>query len=189
MQTWTVEWNERRTMDDGKPGLMVEDVPVALDTLADTSPLAAVYGWWRGFSPAPRLSDVDPLALPPVVLSGTLLLDYQPPDTFRVRLAGTEVCADYGRELKGLTLEEILDPAEVAAVAEPFLAVVRTGRPDLRQRCHRTARHRDVTYLRLALPLAGETAGVTGLLVCGVQLAARRPTMPLEQDDAVSSSG
>ena len=165
-------------MDDGKPGPMVEDVPVALDALDGASPLAAVYGWWCGFSPAPRLSDVDPLALPPVVLSGTLLLDYRPPETVRVRLAGTAICANHGRELKGLTLAEFLDPADVAVVTEPFLAVVRTGRPDLRQRRYNTAQHREVTYLRLALPLAGESAAPAGVLVCGLQLEARRPSVP-----------
>ena len=102
---------------------------------------------------------------PAPLLSRLILIDVEGPGTFRTRLAGTDVCEDRGRELRGLLLEDIHEPEEFERVAAPFRRVVESWQPDLRRRRYRTAALVDHCYVRLALPLSDDGLKVTGLLL------------------------
>lgn len=62
-----------------------------------------VYAYWdrlRGIRPAPDRNDIDPAAIR-TALGDTIMLAADFIDHWRFRLAGTRVCALFGRELKG----------------------------------------------------------------------------------------
>lgn len=157
-------------MKHSEPELLSEDETLSLDRLADFPLLAELHGWWARHPPAPRRPNVDPLNIPSPLLSRLVLIDIEGPGAFRTRLAGTDVCKDRGRELRGLLLEDIHEPEELESVAAPFRQVVDTWRPDLRQRRYRTAALVDHSYVRLALPLSDDGVRVTGLLLASQAL-------------------
>ena len=153
-----------------EPDLFREDEALPLARLADYPLLADLHRWWAHRPPAPRRPNVDPLEFPSPLLSRLVLMDVEGPGTFRTRLAGTDVCRDRGRELRGLLLEDIHQPEELESVAAPFRQVVETWRPDLRRRRYRTAALVDHCYVRLALPLSDDGRRVTGLLLASEAL-------------------
>lgn len=65
----------------------------------------AVYAYWnekRGQRPAPERTDIDPVAIRHA-LGDTIMLSADFVNQLRFRLAGTRVCALFGREIKGET--------------------------------------------------------------------------------------
>jgi hypothetical protein len=63
----------------------------------------AVFDYWnkkRGTRPAPERADIDPTEIRHA-LSDTFMLAADFVDQLRFRLAGTRVCALFGREIKG----------------------------------------------------------------------------------------
>lgn len=63
----------------------------------------AVFEYWntqRGTRPAPGRADIDPIAIRHA-LGDTIMLAADFVDQLRFRLAGTRVCALFGREIKG----------------------------------------------------------------------------------------
>lgn len=63
----------------------------------------ALYAYWnrqRGLRPAPERSDIDPVEIRHA-LGDTFMLAADFVDHVRFRLAGTRVCALFGREIKG----------------------------------------------------------------------------------------
>ena len=148
-----------------EPDLLNEDERLPLERLAAFPLLAEIHAWWRRHRPAPRRPSVDPLAFSAALLPRLILLDVEGRDRFRTRLAGTDVCTDRGRELRGLLLEDIHSPEELERVAAPLRRVVQTWQPDLRRRRYRTAELVDHCYARLALPLSDDGVRVTGLLL------------------------
>ena len=63
----------------------------------------AVFDYWnkkRGSRPAPERADIDPTEIRHA-LSDTFMLAADFVDQLRFRLAGTRVCALFGREIKG----------------------------------------------------------------------------------------
>ena len=160
-------------MKFAKPGLLDEDEGLPLERLSAFPLLAEIHGWWCGHRPAPRRPSIDPLAFSTALLSRFILIDVEGPDRFRTRLAGTDVCTDRGRELRGLLLEDIHPPGELERVAAPLRRVVQSWQPDLRRRRYRTAALIDHRYARLALPLSDDGAMVTGLLLASERVAGR----------------
>ena len=62
-----------------------------------------LYAYWeerRGQRPAPERADIEPGAIR-AALSDTFILELDAADGHSFRLAGTRVCALFGRELKG----------------------------------------------------------------------------------------
>ncbi len=78
----------------------------------------AVYAYWnsrRGSRPAPRRADIDPADIRHA-LSDTFMLAADFDDQLRFRLAGTHVCALFGREIKGDAFTENWSEASRRAV-------------------------------------------------------------------------
>lgn len=70
-----------------------------------------VFEYWtkqRGGRPAPARSDIDPTAIRHA-LSDTFMLAADFTDQLRFRLAGTRVCALFGREIKGEAFDALWD--------------------------------------------------------------------------------
>ena len=161
-----------------EPNLLNEDEALPLDRLADFPLLADLHTWWSRHAPAPSHHKVDPLSFPSPLLSRLVLIDVEGPGAFRTRLAGTDVCKDRGRELRGLLLEDIHQQEELEAVAAPFRQVVETWKPDLRRRRYLTAALVDHCYVRLALPLSEDGDRVTGLLLASERVASATSGVP-----------
>lgn len=112
----------------------------------------------------PARRDVDPLEIP-WALSKIFLIDYEPPDVFRYRLAGQEVSDVFGRNLKGCTLEDILSPDGHVRVTKRWMNLVETKSVIAMKGLVYLPADRIPVGERLLLPLAEEPDGpVTGLL-------------------------
>jgi hypothetical protein len=92
-----------------------------------------LFDYWntrRGARPAPERSEIEPGAVRSV-LADTFMLSFDPRSGHPFRIAGTRVCAAFGRELKGMAFTDIWasasrDPirALLATVATETVAVV-----------------------------------------------------------------
>jgi hypothetical protein len=90
--------------------------------LATTRLLFAHWDRLRGERAAPIRGDIDPAHLRNF-LADVFMLDAQPWQEGRIRLAGTRVCALFGHELKGQRLPELWFEKERAEVARLIGAV------------------------------------------------------------------
>src|SRR6185436_10758974 len=62
-----------------------------------------LYQYWdrvRRGQPAPKRSDIEPSDIRRI-LADTFILEVTDRETYAIRLAGTRICALYGREIKG----------------------------------------------------------------------------------------
>ena len=90
--------------------------------LATTKGLFAHWNRLRGERAAPRRDEIDPADLRNI-LSDLFMLDADPRQNGRVRLAGTRICELFGRELKGQNLPALWLESERAEVARLVRAV------------------------------------------------------------------
>jgi len=85
----------------------------------------AVFDYWntqRANRPAPARADIDPSAIRHV-LGDTFMLSADFVDQLRFRLAGTRVCALFGREIKGEAFTSLWEESSRRAVEE-LLSIV-----------------------------------------------------------------
>lgn len=134
-----------------------EELPLA--ALPDYPLLDAAVRLWRDESAAQgRLpARLDPLLLPRALLPYVMLLDLEQDGArplLRIRLAGTEVCAKHGREMRGLTTDDFFHADDADAVVGAALAVAAGGEPSLARRSYITLRDSAWSYVRLILPLS-----------------------------------
>jgi hypothetical protein len=86
-----------------------------------------LFDYWqtrRGARPAPERSEIEPGAIRSV-LADTFMLSFDPSTGHPFRIAGTRVCAAFGRELKGVGFTEIWAAASRDPIRE-LLATVAT---------------------------------------------------------------
>ncbi len=72
-----------------------------------------LFEYWnerRGRRPAPERADIDPGAIRRL-LADTFILSFEPRTGHPFRIAGTRVCALFGRELKGEAFLDLWSPA------------------------------------------------------------------------------
>jgi hypothetical protein len=85
----------------------------------------AVFDYWnrkRGIRPAPERADIEPAEIRQA-LSDTFLLAADFLDQLRFRLAGTRICALFGREIKGEAFAELWGETSRKAI-DDLLAIV-----------------------------------------------------------------
>ena len=127
--------------------------------------LAAVLRWWRSFERLPCRRDVSPFAIPVDVLPRVLLLDVEHrPFRVKVRLAGTQVCDEWGLEPAGRYLDDLYEPDDLPIVMAGIRACVTSRQPNFIERRFIAINHRRVTYRRLLMPLSDDGERITGLL-------------------------
>jgi hypothetical protein len=128
-----------------------------------------LFDYWndrRGSRPAPERGEIEPGAIRRV-LADTFMLGIDPVTGHPFRIAGTRVCAIFGRELKGVAFTDLWREASRSAIAE-ILAVVATESVGVVAGA--SAHGSDGTLLKLellALPLAqrdGTNARILGAL-------------------------
>jgi hypothetical protein len=86
----------------------------------------AVFEYWntkRGIRPAPERADIDPAEIRHA-LSDTFMLAADFVDQLRFRLAGTRVCALFGREIKGEAFADMWNETSHTAIDELLTIVV-----------------------------------------------------------------
>ena len=89
----------------------------------------SLYEYWtklRGQRPAPERNEVDPAAIRSL-LGDTYNLEALDRHTYSFRLAGTRLCAAYGRELKGRNMLDFGSGKERESIACLLAAVVEDG--------------------------------------------------------------
>ena len=100
-------------------GLEIETLPLVADP-----GLRALYAYWRALGSQngglPRLQSFDPLHLPKL-LANIWLLEVEPDSRrFRMRLAGENINAVYGRNVGGQFFADIFDPSDVPTIVERY---------------------------------------------------------------------
>jgi hypothetical protein len=139
-----------------------EELPLsAIDAYPDLMALLRIWeAGCGGFLPAA----IDPLVVPRALLPYVMLLELETLDgtpRLRVRLAGTEVCAKHGGEMRGKTTDDFFAPADARAVVDSTLEVARTLRPSLARRDYISLDDRLWGYVRLILPMSPDGVNVT----------------------------
>jgi hypothetical protein len=85
-----------------------------------------LFDYWdalRGERTAPERSELDPGVIRNI-LADTFILEVDPAQTFPFRLAGTRVCALYGRDLKGVSFLDLWPAAEARSGRDVVLGVL-----------------------------------------------------------------
>ncbi|MGP1395423.1 MAG: PAS domain-containing protein [Inquilinaceae bacterium] len=131
--------------------------------------LVWLLDYWRTLAGPTRLPPrraVEPLDLPPRLWRAFFFYDVlSGPRDYRMRLAGSLLCATVGREMKGLTFDEIHPSDQAAAIRREFDLVVATARPHYAERTAGWLEDGSpLPYKRLLLPFAedGETVDTLG---------------------------
>lgn len=135
--------------------------------------LRRLFDYWRGKRngrPMPAKDDIDPIEIP-WALTRIFLMDYDPAEGFRYRLAGSEISNVFGRNnLKGLTFADILPPEGARVVAERWAPMIEQRAAISMKGLVYLAAERVPVGERVLLPLAdsaeGPVTGVLGMTVC-----------------------
>ena len=119
-----------------------------------------LYTYWddrRGQRSAPERSDIEPGAIRHVLSDSFILAAGDTATGCPFRLAGTRVCALFGRELKGESFVELWDAAVRRTIADLLAILVDEGVGTVAgvlgtQRCRRSDRTRAVAAAALFAP-------------------------------------
>ena len=120
-----------------------------------TAPSRRMFAYWnerRGSRLAPERGDIEPGAIRQS-LGDSFIITYDPTDDHPFRLAGTRVCALFGRELKGTPFVHLWDPASRGRVRELAATVADEANPFVAGVAARTAEGSDADLELLVLPL------------------------------------
>jgi hypothetical protein len=118
----------------------------------------ALFDYWnrlRGERAAPPRSDIDPAAIRQV-LGDTFMLAADFIDGLRFRLAGTRVCALFGREMKGEDFNALWNEAGRAQITVATLAVVDEANGLVAGVTGRTDQGAETELELLLLPIRGD---------------------------------
>jgi hypothetical protein len=114
----------------------------------------ALYDYWsrvRGERSAPERSEMKPDAIAKIL--GDVLILETAPHTHKVRLAGTQICALLGRELRGQSFTDAFAAAEQAEIYSLLDSTQRTATPVLASLIGETEDRRLLALELLLLPL------------------------------------
>jgi hypothetical protein len=98
-----------------------------LEARMQTKAVTALYDYWtrqRGDRAVPLRSAIEPADIAPI-LPDVFILEHNRLDDPRFRLAGTRLCAQFGRELKGAGFDKLFAPdlrLRVARITENVMA-------------------------------------------------------------------
>src|SRR6195256_2017699 len=129
-----------------------------------------LYDYWntqRGSRPAPDRSEIEPGAIRHV-LADTFMLSFDPRAGHPFRIAGTRVCAAFGRELKGVAFTDIWAAASRDPVREVLTTVATESIGVVAGASGRSCEGAPLELEFLVLPLAhrgGASTRILGALV------------------------
>lgn len=125
-----------------------------------------LYQYWqnlRGARPAPDRSEIEPADIRHL-LGNTFILEVVSRREYRFRLAGTKVCALYGREMKGKDFAEFWDRKDREAVATMLSAITSDAAATVMGLTGRSDHGRDLPMEVIMLPLRQRNDGYTRIL-------------------------
>jgi hypothetical protein len=120
-----------------------------------TAPSRKMFAYWnerRGSRLAPERGDIEPGAIRES-LGDSFIIGYDAADDHPFRLAGTRVCALFGRELKGAPFVHLWDMASRGRVRDLAATVADEANPVVAGVAARTAEGSDAALELLLLPL------------------------------------
>ncbi|MBN9252544.1 MAG: PAS domain-containing protein [Mesorhizobium sp. 61-13] len=133
-----------------------------------------LFQYWnrlRDGRPAPRRTEVEPADIK-TLLADTFILEKDTRGEAVFRLAGTRLCATYGRELKGFSFPSLWRSKDQRLVSRLIDGVFRQQSVVLVTYSGLSRNRRSVEFELLALPLDG---GAENLRCLGVISAAEKP--------------
>src|SRR5260221_13021391 len=125
-----------------------------------------LYGYWdrlRRGQPAPQRSEIEPSDIRRI-LADTFILEVADRETYTIRLAGTRICALYGREIKGTNFLDLWANEDRQAIATLAAAVSSDAAAAVLSLKGHTQRRRSLGCELLLLPLRQGTAGFDRIL-------------------------
>ena len=125
-----------------------------------------LYEYWeriRGSARAPLRSAIEPSDIRKV-LADTFILEVVNRETYQVRLAGTRICAAYGREIKGQNFLDLWTGEDRQAMATLAAAVCEDAAAAVLTLGWTTERERCLTAELLLLPLRQGDKGCDRIL-------------------------
>jgi hypothetical protein len=129
-----------------------------------------LFDYWnlrRGTRPAPERGEIEPGAIRHV-LADTYMLNFDPRSGHPFRIAGTRVCAAFGRELKGVAFTEIWAGASQDLIRDVLTAVATESVGVVAGASGRSSAGAALELEFLVLPLAhrgGASTRILGALV------------------------
>jgi len=131
--------------------------------LSTTKGLFAHWDRLRGERAAPTRGDIDPAHLRNF-LSDVFMLDAQPWQEGRIRLAGTRICELFGRELKGQRLPELWFESERAEITRLIGAVTGGMHGLVASLTGETSQGRELDLEMLLLPVRPNASSQCGAI-------------------------
>jgi hypothetical protein len=125
----------------------------------------------------PRREDIVPEELGDLLPWVMLVEVVGDPQRFRLRLAGTGVVREYGREITGLYIDELDLGSWQDAVLDDYRRAVRECRSVASCYDYQKTDRRWISYERILLPLATDGATVN-MLLCGMVMRGAGIPMP-----------
>jgi len=125
-----------------------------------------LYDYWqrlRGSRPAPERTEIEPSDIRRI-LGDTFILEVASRNDYRFRLAGTRVCALYGRELKGRDFLSFWTGKDREAVATLLAAVSQDAAAAVLGMTGRSAHDRDLACEILLLPVRQKGGGYSRII-------------------------
>ena len=120
-----------------------------------TAPTRKLFSYWnarRGSRLAPERGDIEPGAIREI-LGDSFIIAFDPIADHPFRLAGTRVCALFGRELKGAPFVQLWDLAGRIAIRELAVTVTDEANPVVAGVVAHTAQGSQTDLELLMLPL------------------------------------
>lgn len=136
-----------------------------MDGLQDPS-IAALYAYWtrqRGNAAAPRRSAIAPADIAPL-LGDVFILDASRDGRFPFRLAGTRLCAAFGREMRDDDFLALWQRRDLARIAAEFRAVIREAAATRLRAAGANDRGQAVDVEILLLPLSQDGRSIDRVL-------------------------
>ena len=128
----------------------------------------ALFRYWnrlRGGRDAPERGEIEPSDIK-TVLPETFILE-EADDEARFRLAGTRICAAFGRELRGAAVTELFSHSDRRLALRIAHGVFNRQAPALLHLTGESRAGRDAPFEMLVLPLGGRRADCRAIGVLG----------------------
>lgn len=148
-----------------------------------------LYAYWdrvRNGRPAPQRFEIEPAKIAPL-LPETFIAECAGHTGFRFRLAGTKICEQFGRELRGLDVLSLWPPEDRDAFAS-LLKTVRTDAAVAEVQFHAyTALDRQARFELVLMPLIHNGGTINRLLgaVSAIEAPFWLGTTPLVRQEIV----
>lgn len=125
-----------------------------------------LFQYWndvRGQRLAPERFDIEPSRIA-AILPETCILERDDANVCSFRLAGTRVCDNWGQELRGTGLHELMLPADRPVLDEMLATITAQGAVGLLELSGLTKDGREVMFEVIILPLLHTSGAVTRYL-------------------------